>query len=359
MSKTLQNSKKQDLFRKSKRLKPVGTISRTDNLIDTRSWIIILVLFSSIISVFLLAMYLTPIITNSLTARNSSQNLELILEESSGNLPSGNSKTESSSAYSEEFSTTFEDSQSEEISLLDTEPLKDTSLENELNPELLKIATRIPQVLYLHTGENSNAPNFSWVPQIFEQRVSEKDIAIDLSNFLDSSLTYELTDYLKHLVNLVVHYEANAEPFLGQVLVAEDVLNRLRSGFYGPDVVATLVQGYEAKLDSEGNFHLYYGSKEILEASESVQEAVELALNGSNISYFLLKAVTDFRNEQFGLELDNSYYQYGAMYHYSPESIAKSQIKSRSINRVPVSFQYAGHIFYGFWLPKEEALPIS
>lgn len=61
MSKTLQNSKKQDLFRKSKRLKPVGTISRTDNLIDTRSWIIILVLFSSIISVFLLAMYLTPL----------------------------------------------------------------------------------------------------------------------------------------------------------------------------------------------------------------------------------------------------------------------------------------------------------
>lgn len=362
MSKNSPKLKKQDVFRESKRLKPTGITPQKSKIIDTSSWIIILVLFSLIISILLLGIHVTPVISHWLSSHDSIKGVETIPQETEENLPSSNPQNASSNDDLEESSTTLEtlpSNDSEEVPVSATKEDDDIQQENQISPEILELASRIPQVMYLHFGENSKARNFSWVPQLSEQKISENDVAIDLSNFLDSSLSYELTDYQRHLVDLVVHYEANGEPFLGQVLVAEDVLNRIRSGVYGTDIVAILAQGYEGKIDANGGFHLYYGSKEILEASESVQEAVQLALHGSNISYFLLKAVTDFRNEQFDLTLDDTYYQYGAMYHYDPNVIAKSEIKSRNINRVPVSFHYGGHIFYGHWLSRKQALSIS
>lgn len=217
----------------------------------------------------------------------------------------------------------------------------------------------IPHTLYLHILESTSNSRFSWVPQVSEQIVSANDIPVDISNYINPDLAYELTDVEHHIIDLIVHRESADQPFLGQVLVAEDILNRFRSGVYGPDKIAILVNGYEAKLDKSGNIHIYLGSTEILEASDSVKSAVDLALKGSNISQILLKAVTELRNEQYNLNLDETYYKWGAMYHFSVTYIADSKINSRKINRVPVSFQVADHIFYGYWLPKSMALPIS
>lgn len=214
-------------------------------------------------------------------------------------------------------------------------------------------ASPIPACLYLHL---ENSTKFSWVPAAFEERISENDILVDLSFAIDPNGSYELSSYNLNLVNLAVQYEAGYESFLGQLLVAEDIIGRIRSGIYGPDVSAILVKGYQADVDEMGNLHFYYGPKEILEASSSVQQAVKLALSGSRVSYYVLKAVNELRNEQYGLQLDDTYYKWGAMYHFNPEDV--KSIGLRSINQVPVSFQYGSHIFYGCWLPKSAQLSL-
>lgn len=230
----------------------------------------------------------------------------------------------------------------------DVEPLEITSSH---------FASSIPSCLYLHVKDTTDS-QFYWVPEFLDERVSENDILVDLSSAIDPDFAYELSDYFKQLVCLATEYEAGVEPFLGQVLVAEGIISRIRIGVYGPDIKAILVGGYEAEMDADGNLHFYRGSKEILEASESVQEAVDLALDGSRFSYLLLQATTELRNEQYGLQLDETYYQWGSIYHFSPEDIYGSRIIERSLNRVPVSFHYGGHIFYGYWLPKSAQLDL-
>lgn len=214
-------------------------------------------------------------------------------------------------------------------------------------------ASRIPTHLYLHLENHSK---FSWVPIVVEEKLSEGDIAVDLSSVIDSSCAYTLSEFHLNLVNLAVYRESGNQPFFGQLLVAEDIIARIRSGIYGPDISAILVNGYEAKVDKNGNLHFYNGSTEILEASSSVKEAVKLALSGSRASYLLLQAVTELRNEQYHLQLDDRYYKWGAMYHFSIKNPKISPTGSRSLNRVPVSFQFGDHIFYGYWLPKSAKL---
>lgn len=266
--------------------------------------------------------------------------------------------TQPENVENENFSSDSEISLTEEVSNIGSKTFKKSLPEESKLPTVEENLFGIPKVMYLHLDEASNDPNFYWVPQILEQRISDSDIAIDLSNFLDSSLAYELTDFERNLVNLIVHRESNGEPFIGQVLVAEDILNRFRSGIYGPDKIAILAW-YGLETDDDGNFHVYNGDKEILEASESVQNAVELALKGSNISYFLLKATTDFQNTKYGLDLGDIYYKNGAMYHFAPRYLTDEKaIENRTINRIPVSFFYENHVFYGCWLPETSALQI-
>ena len=259
----------------------------------------------------------------------------------------------------ENFSSDSEISLTEEVSNIGNKTFyKSSPIETSI-PNIEQNTFGIPQVVYLHLDENSDDPNFYWVPQVLEQRLSDSDITIDLTSFLDSSLAYELTDFERNLVNLIVHRESNGEPFMGQVLVAEDILNRFRSGIYGPDKIAILAR-YGLEKDENSNFHVYNGDKEILEASESVKDAVDLALKGSNLSYFLLKATTDFQNEKYGLDLGDIYYINGAMFHFAPRYLTdKKAIENRTINRIPVSFSYENHVFYGHWLREDSALQIS
>lgn len=65
----------------------------------------------------------------------------------------------------------------------------------------------------------------------------------------------------------------------------------------------------------------------------------------------MLQNVTELRNEQYDLDLDDTYYKWGALYHFAPNLIGYTAIQERNFNRVPVSFQYYEHIFYGYWLP--------
>ena len=219
---------------------------------------------------------------------------------------------------------------------------------------LAKNASRIPMYLYLHL-ENNLSSKFHWVPIVLEEKASKTDIAVDLSLAVNPDLSYELSAYHQHIVNLLVYREAGNQPFLGQLLVAEDIIGRIRSGVYGPDVDAILML-YLAQNGDDGKLHVYDSGGEVTEATPSVKEAVELALSGSQVSYFLLQSVTELRNNQYSLHLDDTYYKWGAMYHFNPDIIDSSSVKSRNINRVPVSFQYCEHIFYGYWLPKSAQL---
>ncbi len=224
--------------------------------------------------------------------------------------------------------------------------------------EVILSTDLIPESLYLHFYENSDS-RFYWVPEALEAPLSPKDIRVDFQAAIDSDFSCELSEYFQYLVSLVVYREAGNQPFLGQLMVAEDVIGRIRYDNSWDNIYPTLIEAYEAKLDENGKLHIYLGKKEILEPSESVQEAVQLALSGSRVTALLLEAVTDTRNEQYGWQLDDIYYSQGALFHYNPESICNSEAQLRTINLVPVSFQFSDHIFYGHWLSELNQLEIT
>lgn len=221
--------------------------------------------------------------------------------------------------------------------------------------KLDRMALPIPMELYLHP-ENTLSSKFHWVPVVLDEKMSEDDILVDLSSVINPELAYEISDYYEYIVGLIVERESGNQPFIGQLLVAEDVVSRIRSGIYGPNIDEILML-YLAEKEN-GRLRVYNGSKEILEARPSVQEAVKLALSGSQVSYYLLQAVTELRNEQYGLDLDDTYYKWGALFHFAPNRILDNPkaISSRRFSRVPVSFQYYEHIFYGRWLPSSGQL---
>lgn len=217
--------------------------------------------------------------------------------------------------------------------------------------KLARMLLPIPMELYLHP-ENTLSSHFHWVPVVLDERMSEDDILVDLSSVINPELAYEISDYYQYIATLIVERESGNQPFLGQLLVAEDVINSIRSGIYGSDIDAIFIRRYSAEKKNDGKLHIYLGDKEFLEASPAVQQAVELALSGSQVSYFLLQAVTELRNEQYDLNLDDTYYKWGALFHFAPKRILNNPIAlgNRRLSRIPVSFQYHEHIFYGHWL---------
>ena len=213
----------------------------------------------------------------------------------------------------------------------------------------------IPDVVYLHS-RTSRFPTISAFPEVVEERLSDEDIAVDLSHSFDSNIVYDCSTELEEIFCRVVCREAGNQPFLGQLIVAEGVVSRVYSDAYrGNSTNAILKQGYSVEEDANGNLHIYDGNgKEILSYSEDTQKAVELALRGSRVSHTILKAVTEFQNAKYGLQLDDTTYsQWGAIYHYAPDYIRfERQFLDRNVRRAPVSFQFADHVFYGYWLPK-------
>lgn len=219
------------------------------------------------------------------------------------------------------------------------------------------VPSPIPAYLYIHP-ENNISSRFYWVPVVLEEKISEDDIVVDLSSAINPAFSYETSDYYRTIICLLVQAESGNQPFLGQLMVAEDIVGRIRCGEpFGPDI-DTILMGYSAERNSDGKLHVYdYTGMEVTEASASVQEAVDLALSGSQVTYFLLKAVTELRNEQYNLQLDDTYYKEGALFHHTMW-ISSAEARKRRINLVPVSFQYVAHIFYGQWLPASAALKL-
>lgn len=219
----------------------------------------------------------------------------------------------------------------------------------------------VPSVLYLHVRDVPRDSDFFWVLEVLEEHVSDSDIAVDMTSLVDSSLALNFSE--KKILDIckMVHCEAKGESFLGQLAVAEDFVNRVRSPYYGTDVHTILLR-YLGELDAQGNYHAYDSEGEVLEEriSESVKTAVRLALSGSQMTHRLLKAVTEYVNAEYDLQLGSRHFEYGAMYHYSPARLTeKSQFVTRSFQKIPVSFLLGNHIFYGYWLPDLMVLNIK
>ena len=214
--------------------------------------------------------------------------------------------------------------------------------------------SRLPAVVYLRI--NPNDPTGPLL--LSEERVSEDDVEIDISNAIDSSFAYDAPYDLALCISCVVHREAGNQPPLGQLKVAEGVVSRLRSGIYGSDIAAILYKGYLVETDEAG-YHVYDGNGiEVIDVPEIATTVTELALRGSNTTKLVLEAGTALRNEQFGLGLGDECYKFGAFYHYSPDDVGPKQLASRVINQVPVSYQYVDHVFYGRWINAKYALDI-
>lgn len=235
---------------------------------------------------------------------------------------------------------------------VETEEVLETIIPEPVETEEVPNETGIPNVVYLHSRQ-SNIPYISAFPEVVEERLSEDDIAVDLSQAFDPGIVYDCSAELEDVFCRIVEREAGNQPFLGMLLIAEGAVSRVFSGAYGPSAMvnAILHQGYLAQEDSNGKLHIYLGGKEIIAYSEEVQKAVRLALNGSRVSHTILKAVTELQNTKHGLQLDDTYYQWGTIYHYSPADVTMSQLRARSIRRAPVSFQFVDHVLYGYWLP--------
>lgn len=221
----------------------------------------------------------------------------------------------------------------------------------------------VPQfAVFIHIGQVSDGSNFYWVPEVLTERVSNEDILVDLSEVIDPALAVNLSDRDFYNVCKEVYQESRGESFLGQLLTAEEFLDRLRSPYFGTTVseIAVGSIGYGAWQDANGELHFGSGDNEILEVSESCMEAVRIAMRGTKVSVLILQAITELINEQYGLQLDDSYYKWGAMYHYAPERLTdETAISRRSFGKVPVSFQVQDHIFYGKWLSDSAALNIQ
>lgn len=243
---------------------------------------------------------------------------------------------------------TVTDLQEDALETIIPEPVETEEVPNE---------TGILNVVYLHLRQ-SNIPYISAFPEVVEERLSEDDIAVDLSQAFNSGIVYDCSTELEDVFCRIVEREAGNQPFLGMLLIAEGAVSRVFSGAYGPSTMvnAILHQGYLAQEDANGKLHIYLGGKEIISYSEEVQKAVKLALNGSRVSHTILKAVTELQNAKYGLQLDDTYYQWGAIYHYSPTNVTTSQLRARSIRRAPVSFQFVDHVLYGYWLPASSQL---
>lgn len=218
----------------------------------------------------------------------------------------------------------------------------------------------IPNVVYLHTRQSS-IPYIYAFPEVVEEKLSEDDIAVDLSCAFDSGITYDCSAELENVFCLIVQRESGNQSLLGQLVVSEGVVGRVFSGAYGPSTLAKAIlkQGYDAIEDDYGNLHIYDGNgKEVTTYSESVQKVVKLALNGSRVSHTILKAVTERQNFLYNLQLDDKFYNWGTIYHYNPSIVSESQLQARSVRRAPVSFQLGAHVLYGYWLPYSQQLNI-
>lgn len=213
----------------------------------------------------------------------------------------------------------------------------------------------IPSKLYLHIDPTSQ---LYWIPKVEEGMISDDDRIVDLTELFNSDYAYSTSDDLAMVIARIVHRESANQPFIGQVLVAEDVRDRLASGVYGNDIAAILHSGYETVADENGNIHVYNAQgKEVLVPNESAVEATKIALQGSQLSHLLLKESTEIFVEHYGVELDNKelYYMY-TFYHYAPSGLTDKQLANRSIERVPVAIEVYDHVFYGHWLSASQAL---
>lgn len=222
---------------------------------------------------------------------------------------------------------------------------------------LSTLDSRLPGAVYLHINEIS--PESPMI--LSEERISEEDTLVDISMARDDSLQYSVSESLELCICKIVYREAGTQSFLGKVFVAEGLVNRIRSGVYGTDVLAILKQGgYGAEMDAAGNYHIYFSSGiEVFDVPEADIAATKLALSGSTISNTVLEAETDMRNNQYGLSLGIECYRYGSIYHFNPDLVSEKTLSARTINRVPVSFKYEDHVFYGYWLNAKNALNIA
>lgn len=233
----------------------------------------------------------------------------------------------------------------------------DQQIEEANIPAVSALDSRLPAVVYLRIDEAS--PTSPLI--LSEERSTDNDIAIDISNAIDSSLKYEVSYDVEIVCRKIVQREAGNQSIFGQLKIAEEVISRLRSGIYGPDVWATLkFAGYGVETDNSGNFHVYNSEGiEIVDVPETATTVTTLALRGSNATRLVLEAATALRNEQFGLELGEEYYNLGAFYHYNPDGVGEGELIKRVISRVPVSYRYGEHVFYGRWLSEKHEIDIS
>lgn len=116
-------------------------------------------------------------------------------------------------------------------------------------------------------------------------------------NVLEKEPLYQLTEEDYETLLKIVEAEAGSEDETGKLLVANVVLNRVKSDQF-PDTVTEVVYqrtGKRAQFSPVGN-----GSIERIEASAETIEAVERALNGEDVSmgalYFAARSAADPQN---------------------------------------------------------------
>lgn len=242
--------------------------------------------------------------------------------------------------------------------------LTNISVEDVVSEQAQEISNKAEQVqnilgisptVYLHMDSTSE---LYWIPKFSEHLISDDDIAVNLSELFNSEYAYQASDELSMVIARIVHRESANQPFIGQILVAEDVRDRLASGVYGSDIAAILNKGYCTVADGNGGIHVYTAQGiEVINPNESAIEATKIALQGSQVSHLLLQASTEIFLETYDVELDNvEQYSKYTFYHYAPNGLDEKQLGNRRIDRVPIAIEVYDHVFYGHWLSKSQAL---
>lgn len=153
---------------------------------------------------------------------------------------------------------------------------------------------------------------------------------------------YSPTEEERQWMYKLVYAEAGIEDALGQIYVANVVINR--AILYDIDLIEVSLQDGQFSCIHNGVPCVYRNEKWIPVTDDMISDELKTAVDSAfekDYTEELLQEIAQQKN------LGEKYYEGGALFFYNPRAISDDASNSRS--KIKVLFQHGGHNFYRFW----------
>lgn len=153
---------------------------------------------------------------------------------------------------------------------------------------------------------------------------------------------YSPTEEERQWTYKLVYAEAGTEDALGQIYVANVIINR--AILYDIDLIEVSLQDGQFSCMHRGVPCVYRNEKWIPVTDDMISDELKTAVDSAfekDYTEELLREIAQQKN------LGEKYYEGGALFFYNPRAISDDASNSRS--KIKVLFQHGGHNFYRFW----------